>query len=128
MPYEVEGDLHCWIWTGQTEGGTPVIRTPTSRTTARRYYWERESGRPVPEGKVLIPRCGERLCVRPYHMDSVTPAEMVARRRGLKVTPAMKRRIEVLLRQGHSQREVARLMGVDEGAIRYHRKKAEAAT
>jgi hypothetical protein len=123
MPYEVKGDLHCWIWTGLIEAQTPVIRTATSKTTARRYHWERENGRPVPEGKVLTPRCGERLCVRPYHMDVVTPAEMVARTRPPKVTPAMKKRMSVLINNGMAQREVARLMGIDEGAVRYHRKR-----
>ena len=123
MPYEVEGDLHCWTWTGLTStDGTPIIRTRHAKTTARRYYWERENG-PIPEGKVLESRCGNRLCVRPYHAIPVPKAEQASRARPRKVTPAMKQGMENLLAEGHSQREIARLMGIDESVVRYHRQK-----
>lgn len=125
MPYEVKGDLHCWIWTGTlNENSIPVIRTADGHTTARRYYWEREHGRPVPEGMVLVAQCGEKHCIRPYHAVPVTPAEKAARTLKVKVTPAVKRRMRVLLEEGGlSQREVARLMGVDEKTVRNHRKR-----
>lgn len=72
MPYRVERERSCWVWTGRVDKtDTPIVRTRSRCTTARRYYWERENGS-VPEGKILASLCGNNLCVNPDHAGPIS--------------------------------------------------------
>lgn len=118
MPYEVRGDLLCWIWTGWTDHqGTPCIRTSTKLTTARRYYWEREYG-PIPEGKILIRLCRDRTCVRPLHHEPGTWSEWMQKMGRTKMTLSMARSALLMRKEGISLREVGRRLDVDAKTIK----------
>jgi hypothetical protein len=118
MPYVVEGDLLCHIWTGRTNpNGTPVIRTRQGNTTARRYYWEKANG-PVPEGKVLGAWCGNRMCVRERHAVPVTPTELAEMQGRYALGEKDAARALVMRRIGVGQREVARRLGVSPRTIK----------
>jgi hypothetical protein len=112
MPYKVEGDLLCWIWTGCTDSrGTPVIRTRGGQTTARRHFWEQENG-PVPEGKVLANYWHTRLCIRARHSVPVTPRELKELTGQVVLTARDARNALRMRAAGLSRREVARRLDV----------------
>ena len=102
----------CWIWTGRTEKGVPVIRTTDSQTTAARYYWAREKGKPVPAGKVLYALCGNRLCVNPRHREPVTQKERSYRSGEVKLSLDMARRAHHAAKNGMTQSQVAAGYGI----------------
>lgn len=102
----------CWIWTGRTVKGTPVIRTREAHTTAARYYWTREHGKPVPEGKCLKSLCGERLCVNPSHREPVTEREKKYRTGEVILGPEIARQAHAAAKRGASHSQIARAYGV----------------
>jgi hypothetical protein len=67
----------CWLWTGHigTHGyGTISIVTPSGRRpdVAHRVSYELYVG-PIPDGLVIDHLCRARACVRPSHLEAVTP-------------------------------------------------------
>jgi hypothetical protein len=68
---EVEADFHCWVWAGTVDHGSPKVRLNGAYHSARRLSWESWRG-PIPKGKVLVPRCGNRLCINPDHLAATT--------------------------------------------------------
>lgn len=64
-----------WYWTGVLSN-TGYGRY--KRKQAHRVVYEREVG-PIPEGLVLDHLCRIRCCVRPYHLEPVTPEENTRR-------------------------------------------------
>jgi hypothetical protein len=85
----------CWLWTGSMSregyghfwvGGMPA--------GARQQWWAHRfayfaSVGVVPQGYVLDHTCGRRACVRPTHLEPVTPRENL--RRGLLKRVAVER-------------------------------------
>lgn len=57
----IEGE--CWIWTGYTADQVPAL----GGWSTRRRLFDR-IGRAVPDGMVIVPTCGRRLCVNPDHL------------------------------------------------------------
>lgn len=71
-----EGD--CWIWTqGLSCSGVPAARFGGPWRTVRRLI-AMEAG-PVHKRRTMVPVCGERLCVNPAHLQSMTLSEMQRR-------------------------------------------------
>lgn len=71
----VERTETCWNWIGSlTVHGYGQYRhmVPGLTGRAHKLAWELENG-PVPEGYVLDHLCRNRRCVRPEHLESVTP-------------------------------------------------------
>lgn len=65
----------CWVWTAAAKAGYGVFRHPTGKQVlAHRYAWESIRG-PIPEGLMVLHRCGVALCVRPSHLYLGTHAE-----------------------------------------------------
>jgi len=66
-----------WIWVGAVHGGQPSRGYTGYRCgsfwhngraqSAHRFIWEVVNG-PIPKGKQVNHRCGNRLCVNPAHM------------------------------------------------------------
>lgn len=77
----VEDQLHvpelgiCWVWTGATARGYGKLNTKaTGHVPVFRWLWEQEHG-PVPDGLLLDHLCRVSACIRPAHLEPVTPAE-----------------------------------------------------
>lgn len=63
-------DKH-WFWEGSTmRSGTPQAHHKGTNKSAARVAWELD-GRNVPEGGLIRPTCGERLCVFVDHLELV---------------------------------------------------------
>jgi hypothetical protein len=86
---KVDRSGECWIWTGSLVGGGYGMYSisQNEHQIAHRFAWESVNG-PIPEGLELDHTChsrdaacvgGEaclhRRCVRPAHLEPVTPAE-----------------------------------------------------
>jgi hypothetical protein len=75
---KVEWSEGCWLWTGATAKGYGkffVGRTPEGRdrlSPAPRVAYELAVG-PIPEGMQIDHLCRTPLCVRPDHLEPVTP-------------------------------------------------------
>lgn len=73
----------CWLWTGNTTGGTKThpygrLSIDGVHKLAHRYAYELLVG-PIPEGMELDHRCRRTLCVNPAHLDPVTHKENTLR-------------------------------------------------
>jgi HNH endonuclease len=80
-------DDDCWLWLGSkitsphTGNKYGNFWDGKRNILAHRYAVERERG-PIPDGMVVDHLCRQTLCVRPDHLDVVTPAENT--RRGMR--------------------------------------------
>jgi hypothetical protein len=76
----VDRTAGCWLWTGMT-GGTKgeygyfraTTRATDPKVLAHRFAYELWVG-PIPAGLEIDHLCKRRLCVRPDHLEAVTPA------------------------------------------------------
>lgn len=60
-----------WIWTGSTmKSGSPQAYHEGTNKSGARVAWELD-GREVPEGALIRPFCGEKLCVYVEHLELV---------------------------------------------------------
>lgn len=107
----------CWIWTGYTVKGRPIVRTARSNTTAAKAAWERENG-PVPAGKQLGSLCGIGLCVRPSHHQPMNGRQIAYRTRRTLLDRHAQKQARVLRARGYSKRRIADMLEVDEGTVR----------
>lgn len=72
----VDRSGECWLWTGATVKGYGVYGT--KKRYAHRVVFE-HCIRPLLSGEEVDHTCQTILCVRPDHLDAVTPAENKAR-------------------------------------------------
>lgn len=70
----VEKTSECWIWRGSLtrQGYGQFGYAPGKTGRAHKLAWEWQNGS-VPEGLVLDHLCRNRACVRPEHLEPVTP-------------------------------------------------------
>ena len=71
----------CWLWTGNVRGPMGYGRfaiTAAKAVQAHRYAYEMAVG-PVPVGLQLDHLCRTPRCVRPNHLEAVTPRENTLR-------------------------------------------------
>lgn len=79
---DLSGD--CWEWTaGKLPAGYGRFKMPNREALAHRVAYELLVG-PIPAGLHIDHLCRNPSCVRPEHLEPVTPAENV--RRGLSGT------------------------------------------
>ena len=110
--------LGCWLWDGATDkSGTPIIHTTKGNTTARRWVWEQQVGA-IPEGRVLVSHCEQRLCVRPRHHIPIPKSEFARIGGQTKLNSYLANRARALVMSGFSRRWVARQFDVSEWTIR----------
>ena len=66
---------HCWLWTGARDRkGYGHIKVAGRNLKAHRVAYELAYG-PIPRGLELDHLCNVPSCVRPSHLEAVTPAE-----------------------------------------------------
>lgn len=83
----------CWLWTGaidtngygiwldyDLEGGPRLARRRPANTVCHRVLYEMAYG-PVPEGLQVDHICMNASCINPSHLEAVTRAENMRRRR-----------------------------------------------
>jgi transposase len=107
----------CHIWQGAlTMWKYAKIQRDGKTHNGHRWFWEQRNG-PVPEGYDLDHLCRVRHCVNPDHLEVVLPIEN--KRRGLVAT--LKEEdipvIEQRYRNGESQSQIARSVGVGQNTI-----------
>ncbi len=76
----------CMTWmSGRSGGGYPQFFVGRHPKTTKKFFakahrvaWLLLVG-PIPDGMELDHTCGNRACVRPSHMEVVTPEENIAR-------------------------------------------------
>ena len=77
----------CWVWTGPiNRKGYGYCQVGGVRKNAHRALFERERGA-LPRSLHLDHLCRNKRCVRPSHMEPVTPAEN-NRRKAIPARPA----------------------------------------
>ncbi|WJN63472.1 HNH endonuclease [Streptomyces phage phiScoe56] len=60
-----------WLWTGSTmKSGSPQAQHAGTNKSGARVAWELD-GREVPEGAIVRPFCGEKLCVYVEHLELI---------------------------------------------------------
>lgn len=65
----------CWEWTAtKTHGYGTFSPKPTQSVRAHRFSYELTHG-PIPEGLHIDHLCKNTACVRPDHLEAVTPQE-----------------------------------------------------
>src|SRR5574340_41298 len=78
--YEVANN-GCWIWLGaRFSNGYGNTKIPGTRkfTGAHRFSFALHNG-PIPDGLVLDHLCGNKACVNPRHLESVSQKENLTR-------------------------------------------------
>lgn len=116
-------DNGCWLWTGaKTEKGYGTLVVKGKRRKAHRWAWFIRHG-VMPDACVLH-RCDTPACVRPDHLFLGTVqannADCIAKGRH---AFAKLKEVDVLAirarrREGHTQRAVAAVFGVDRTTVR----------
>lgn len=78
----VKKSVRCWEWTGTTANGYGRFRHTTRSTDtqamAHRFAFELTKG-PIADGLQVDHLCKNRLCVRPDHLEAVSPRENTLR-------------------------------------------------
>lgn len=75
---KVDKSRDCWLWTAATNGTYGVMGSGNERDYAHRLAVIFD-GRGIPKGMQVDHLCRNKLCVRPDHLDIVTPKENFSR-------------------------------------------------
>jgi hypothetical protein len=68
---------YCWNWKGSTRTGYGLFKMDGRTMSAHRVSYVLEH-LTLPEGSVVHHKCGNRLCVRPDHLQCIDPKDNVA--------------------------------------------------
>jgi hypothetical protein len=79
--YLIDLETGCWVWQrAKTKAGYGQVPIDGKMLYAHRVYYENNVG-PIPEGLVLDHLCKNPACCNPDHLEPVTQAENMRRRR-----------------------------------------------
>ena len=127
------GSNECWLWTGSKAGGKVkygILQFNGVTTGAHRVSWMLHNG-PIPEGLDVCHTCDNGLCCNPKHLWLGTHTDNMRdknrkgrgnfafgeRAHAAKLTEQDVLQIREWLKQGISQREIARRKGVTSVSI-----------
>lgn len=68
----VEKTSDCWIWKGPKSIGYGHLSIKGKATMAHRWSYEEAYG-PIPDGLQIDHLCRNIKCVKPTHLEAVTP-------------------------------------------------------
>lgn len=105
---KVEKTEGCWLWVGSRGyNGYGKVKINGRQQVAHRVAYEAAVG-PIPAGyqvdHVALWGCISPSCVRPSHLEAVTPSENIRRSRGPAITGA-RNRIKTHCPRGHAYDE-----------------------
>lgn len=124
--YEVDEQTGCWLWTGPINSlGYGSLTVAGKSFVAHRYMYEQDGGE-IPEGFHLHHVCETRRCVRPDHLEPLSPSDHsglhASARRGetgtrAKLTNEDVHEIRSLCDQGWLKIDIAPAYGVSPSAV-----------
>jgi hypothetical protein len=89
----------CWLWKGATRTGYGLFRLDGRMLSAHRVSYVLENFT-IPEGAVIHHKCGNRLCVKPDHLQCTDPqsntAEMYERQSYLRAIKRLEKEVAEL--------------------------------
>ncbi len=104
----------CWVAkTRKSNGRYPLMRLAGREIYMHRAMFEQEVGT-IPAGMQIDHLCRFTYCIRPEHLDLVTPVQNVRRSRATKLTVAQAKRARY---EGENARVLAAELGVSEFLI-----------
>lgn len=120
------GLLDCWEWRGslRTDGYGQMSDRDRKSKSVHRFAWAITYGE-IPEGKHVLHKCDNRICVNPVHLYLGTHADNMLDRsrrhrqaRGetngrAKISESNVVEIKTLLSEGWLQKKIAHKFGVD---------------
>ncbi len=120
--YHIEDHGHdtpCWIWQRSQVGTTGYGKINRKGKTyrAHRLYYEQAFG-PVPDGLQLDHLCRQKACVRPSHLEAVSPQTNVRRGPRTKLSTSIAGEIRAAYHNGGiTQSDLAARYGVQQSVI-----------
>lgn len=107
----------CHIWTGAAAAnGYAHVRIDGAQVGVHRLAFEEAHGR-IPEGMEIDHRCFVTLCVNAEHLEAVTSAVNIERRRSTKLTRAAVLEIRRAAAKGATPTALGRRFGVSASAV-----------
>lgn len=125
---KVEKLTSCWMWRAAIArdgyGKFQIGRSKTCR--AHRVAWELTNG-PIPNGKQVLHRCDNPLCVRPDHLFLGTAADNMRdktekgrqSRNHQVISAEDQAQILRLRREGYTQQSIAAVFGISQASVSY---------
>lgn len=115
--YSVQDRGHetpCWVWKGRKGNDRyAMVRLRGREVYVHRAMWEQEVG-PIPDRHYIDHLCRITRCIRPSHLEPVTPAENTRRGRCAKLTLEQARAVR---KTDESAQDAAKRLGVTEFTI-----------
>lgn len=113
---QVDRTGDCWLWTGNASlggYGSIGVSPERRRELVHRVVWELTHG-PIPEDRHVSRLCGQKLCVRPSHLQLSATAPEPPRPR---LTAKERVKIRAALASGKTHREFANRFHVSAATI-----------